>query len=630
MLKVHVRCVIYFRGSQTRRRMGFRFDLFIVLIAILSVPVLSDLILSKVDRRIDLTSQVVRITSTLKVENSGNDPVSEVLLAFPEHQEKNLAYLTASFREGKGKGKGSTSSLPVEVVHPQGMPPALVFYSVSLPKGLGKGESLTLDVLVVFTHSLKPFPKEITQADFQLVVFQDSGHYLSPYEVKFQSLSVKLPDARIESYTRLENTKTVGSEIKYGPYENHPPFSYSPIVVHFEQNQPFAVAEQLVREIEISHWGNVQVTEHYKLIHAGAQSKGEFSRLDYQARPHVRGASAFRHLVAKLPPRAHSVYFRDEIGNISTSHLWGDLKKTELEIEPRYPMFGGWRTSFFIGYGLPLQDFLFESGGKRFLNITFGCPMNEVVIDNLIVKVVLPEGSRDISVSAPFAVKQWQETKLSHLDIVGRPVAVLEKTNVVPEHNQHFQVYYKFNNISLLREPLMLISGFFFLFVTCIVYMHVDMSISKSSASYVMKLLWEEIQAAIQQVHDIISRCLSIHDKLEASLRDLSRTGDVQACKAARKASDGQLKELSKELRPLLAFLQSSPQAAQILPKVEELVAKERELQEKLMLKHTTVADSYEKKSGGKEIENRIASQQQKIVALRQEVDDLLDYIDEI
>lgn len=48
------------------------------------------------------------------------------------------------------------------------------------------------------------------------------------------------------------------------------------------------------------------------------------------------------------------------------------------------------------------------------------------------------------------------------------------------------------------------------------------------------------------------------------------------------------------------------------------------------MLKHTTVVDSYEKKSGGKEIENRISSQQQKIVALRQEVDDLLDYIDEI
>ena len=63
---------------------------------------------------------------------------------------------------------------------------------------------------------------------------------------------------------------------------------------------------------------------------------------------------------------------------------------------------------------------------------------------------------------------------------------------------------------------------------------------------------------------------------------------------------------------------------------MEELVAKERELQEKLMAKHSTVVDSYEKKSGGREIENRIASIQQKLTALRQEVEDLLEVIDEI
>lgn len=59
-------------------------------------------------------------------------------------------------------------------------------------------------------------------------------------------------------------------------------------------------------------------------------------------------------------------------------------------------------------------------------------------------------------------------------------------------------------------------------------------------------------------------------------------------------------------------------------------MAKERDLQEKLMGKHSMVVDSYEKKSSGKEIENRVAQQQQKINALRQEVDDLLDFIDEI
>ncbi|KAG2698060.1 hypothetical protein I3843_07G132700 [Carya illinoinensis] len=610
--------------------MGLRFDLLLFTIALLSVPVLSDLILSRVDRRIDLTSQVVRTTSTLKVENAGSDLVSEVLLAFPDSQAKHLAYLSASSTEGKGKAKGSAVSFPVEIVHPKGMPPALTFYSVSLPKGLGKGDSLTLDVLAVFKGALQPFPEKITQADIQLVVFYETAYYLSPYAVKVQSLSVKLPDARIESFTKIENTKIHGSEIKYGPYENLPPFSYSPIVVHFEANQPFAIAQELVREIEISHWGNVQVTEHYNLVHGGAQSKGEFSRLDFQARPHVRGASAIRHLVAKLPPRVHSIYYRDEIGNISTSNLWGDHKKTEMVIEPRYPMFGGWRTAFTIGYSLPLQDFLFQSDGKRYVNISFGSPVNEVVIDTLIVKVVLPEGSADISVSAPFPVKQGQETKFSHLDLVGRPVVVLEKTNVVPEHNQHFQVYYKFSSLSMLTEPLMLISGFFFLFVTCIVYMHADLSISKSSPSYLAKLQWDEVQAAVQQVRNIINRCLMIHDKLEASLRDLSRTGDVQACKSARKAFDGLLKDLSKDLKPLLASLQSSPQAAQILPKVEELVGKERDLQERMMAKHSTVVDSYEKKSSGREIENRVALQQQKITALRQEVDDLLDLIDEI
>ncbi|XWS20825.1 hypothetical protein CRYUN_Cryun30bG0002300 [Craigia yunnanensis] len=607
-----------------------RFALLVFTIAILASPALSQLLFAKVDRRIYLTSHIVRISSTLKVENAGPGTVSEVLLAFPELQAKNMAYLMATPHEGKGKVKNYVVALPVEVANPKDMPPAITFYSVSLPKGLAEGDSFTFDVLAVFSHALRPIPEQITQGDIQLVVYQESAYYLSPYAVKVQSLSVKLPDSRIESYTKPDNTKIYGSDIKYGPYENLPAFSYSPIVVHFESNQPFAVAQELVREIEISHWGNVQVTEHYKLIHGGAQSKGEFSRLDFQARPNVQGASAFRYLVANLPPRAHSVYYRDEIGNISTSHLWGDSKKTELLIEPRYPMFGGWRTSFTIGYGLPLQDFLYESEGRRFLNITFSSPMVELVIDTLIVKVELPEGSSDISVATPFPVKQWQETKISHLDIDGRPVVVLEKTNVVPEHNQYFQVYYKFNTLSMLREPLMLILGFFFLFVACIVYMHADISISKFSASYLAKQQWEEVQSVIQQVQNIISRCLTTHDKLEASLHDLSRTGDIQACKAARKAADGLLKELLKELKPLLTFLQSSQSAAQVLPKVEELVVKERELQEKVMLKHSTVVDGYEKKSGARDIENRVALQQQKLIALRQEVDDLLEFIDEI
>nr|CAD1835250.1 unnamed protein product [Ananas comosus var. bracteatus] len=214
-----------------------------------------------------------------------------------------------------------------------------------------------MDMLAVFAHSLTPFPEEITQADVQLLVYQDSAYYLSPYAVKVQSLGIRLPNGRVESYTKI----------------------------------------------------------------------------DYQMRTNIRGTSSFSLLTALLPPRAHSIYYRDEIGNISTSTLWADSRK-----------------------------------------------------------VVLPEGSKDISASAPFHTKQSEEVKYSHLDIVGRPVVVLEKTNVVPEHNLYFQVFYRFSNLSLLREPLMLASGFFLLFVACIVYMHTDMAISKTSASYLAKLQWDE------------------------------------------------------------------------------------------------------------------------------------------
>lgn len=77
-----------------------------------------------------------------------------------------------------------------------------------------------------------------------------------------------------------------------------------------------------------------------------------------------------------------------------------------------------------------------------------------------------------------------------------------------------------------------------------------------------------QVLGTILQLQDIINRCLLIHDKLEASLRELSRTGDVQACKAVRKSADTLLKDLSKETKPLLALIQSSPQAAHILLKV--------------------------------------------------------------
>ncbi|KAK4403889.1 Dolichyl-diphosphooligosaccharide--protein glycosyltransferase subunitB [Sesamum angolense] len=327
--------------------------------------------------QIDLTSHIVRVCLTLKVENIEDDPASTVLLAFPPAQFDRLALVKAVVTVGK-KRKKSYVPLEVNPTEQPSSPNGTKYYAISLLKPLLKGETTTLELVYILTHSLEPFPVEISQADSQLVYYHDSAIILSPYHIKQQATVVKTPSNK--------------------------------------------------------------VTEHYKLAHAGAKHKGVFSRVEYQSRPAASGVSSFKHLLAELPPRVHSVYYRDDIGNISSSRLRTSSKKSELLIEPRYPLFGGWKATFVIGYGVPLQDFLFKSAaGARYLNYSFGCPLVDTVVDKLTIKVVLPEGSQNPSVEVPFAVEQSLETKYSYLDVIGRTVVVLEKKNVVLEHNVPFQ-----------------------------------------------------------------------------------------------------------------------------------------------------------------------------------------------
>ncbi|KAI9124574.1 hypothetical protein K1719_004496 [Acacia pycnantha] len=450
-----------------------------LLLSVLSHASSQELQIVNAERRIDLTSHIIKVYLTLKVENVGASPASEVNLAFSPSEVEHLAVVKAAATTGKKKKR---TYVPLDVKsseQPVG-PNGTKYFTIILLNPLSKGETATLEVLYILTHSLEPFPAEISQSESQLVYFRDSAILLSPYHVKQQTTFIKTPSTRVESFTVVEPTKRASAEIKYGPYDNQTPYSYAPILVHFENNNPFAVVEELEREIEISHWGNLQVTERYSLVHAGARHKGVFSRVEYQTKQGNTGVSSFKHLLARLPPRVHSVYYRDGIGNISSSRLRMDFLKSELLIEPRYPLFGGWKSTFVIGYGLPVEDFLFESpDGGRYLNFTFGCPLTDTVVDKLLVKVVLPEGSKDPKAVVSFPVEQRLETKYSYLDVVGRTVVVLEKRNAVPEHNIPFQVHYSFNPIFMLAEPLMLVSAFFLFFVAAVSYLHLDLSIRK-------------------------------------------------------------------------------------------------------------------------------------------------------
>ena len=63
-----------------------------------------------------------------------------------------------------------------------------------------------------------------------------------------------------------------------------------------------------------------------------------------------------------LPAAARDVYYRDVIGNISTSNMQIQEEAVEVELRPRFPLFGGWKTQYYIGYNVPSYEYLFSRG----------------------------------------------------------------------------------------------------------------------------------------------------------------------------------------------------------------------------------------------------------------------------
>lgn len=131
--------------------------------------------------------------------------------------------------------------------------------------------------------------------------------------------------------------------------------------------------------------------------------KGYFSRLNLQAarfRP-TFPAQILREITYPLPHGASSPYYYDSIGNVSTSHfrpspiLTGRQLPAIIEIQPRFPLLGGWQFEFTVGWNLELKEWLRTlEGGKKVLAVPFLTGMKGVVVDDAELIVTLPEGAK--------------------------------------------------------------------------------------------------------------------------------------------------------------------------------------------------------------------------------------------
>ncbi|KAI8619203.1 Ribophorin I, partial [Chytriomyces sp. MP71] len=325
-----------------------------------------------------------------------------------------------------------------------------VAYSVSLNEPLAAGATAVLEIAIVYTQLVRPYPAVVSQNDEQYLLLALNAYIDSPYETAKQKTTIKMPTAVTMGNELIgpEPISKKGFTVTYGPYADIKPFQSSPLYLHYKDKNAILVVKSLSREMEISHWGsNLGVTEYYDLHNKGAALRDKlFSRIDFSFARYTRGSTTnvVEELKVILPPKTSNLYYRDEIGNVSTSHFRKSAyHESILEIKPRYPLYGGWRYSWHHTYDVPLNDYLKvdRRTGRHVLQVKFMGSLSNVTIEHSRLKVALPEGAQNVKIALPFEADfQTIDQYWTNLDTVGRPLVIIEKKNVADEYAVPVQV----------------------------------------------------------------------------------------------------------------------------------------------------------------------------------------------
>jgi oligosaccharyltransferase complex subunit alpha (ribophorin I) len=117
------------------------------------------------------------------------------------------------------------------------------------------------------------------------------------------------------------------NQIQYHIEKPIKPLEIEPLRVHYEFNTPYSMLNYAYLIFEISHWGNIAVEERYQIENIGARLDGEFGRVDYDEYGRHGGKNAIREFRANYPLKAYGLWYRDEIGNVSTSNALREVLK---------------------------------------------------------------------------------------------------------------------------------------------------------------------------------------------------------------------------------------------------------------------------------------------------------------
>ena len=386
------------------------------------------------------------------------------------------------------------------------------YYTITFAEPLKPKSSITLAISYHILSSLIPLPATIDQTAKQYLTYSFSAIFPSTYKTLKQKTKLKFPNTDIPEHTSTvgltnsEDPVKEGSSFTYGQYDTSslPAGILHPVTVRYEFTKPLLYCSTLERDIEISHWGgNLAIEERYHLRNDGAKLSNQFSRVQWATQNFYPGQASSALKELKVPLRAGSVdpYFTDDIGNVSTSRFRlspvkaGGLMGASLELKPRYPLFGGWKYSFRIGWNNALSGFLRRlktgAGDSYALTVPLleGPKMPEgIAYEHVALRVILPEGAQNIrwetksstSSSGLPILKAEQSLHKTFMDTLGRTELRLSAMNVIDESRDvDLVIVYDYPFLAAFRKPVTIFVGLVSVFAVAWAVGQVDTSIGK-------------------------------------------------------------------------------------------------------------------------------------------------------
>jgi len=246
--------------------------------------------------------------------------------------------------------------------------------------------------------------------------------------------------------------------------------------------------------------------------------------------------------------------------------------------------------------------------------------MDDQAIEDFTLKIILPEGSKNINVQLPYDAQREEDSlHFTYLDTVGRPVITFKKSNLVEQHIDDFVLSYNFNRLLLLQEPLLVVAAIFLVFLTVIIVVRLDFSIAQD---HVLDARLR-VRGVIEQIQLQQDKRNGLYKAYEAAVTKYKANKDASGFAANKKVVEKDQKEASAVIGSLLVKLkEDSNEAAE---KVTSLNKLDSDIKDKLAACSTLAEKLISKKLTREAYLDQDGKVQKALVDLKEKVLDLTD-----